>query len=123
MTGDVGDSAHFSQSEVAAAIIGDSGQVKAPSVAELDDLVGGASVRGLPGAGRIEGVAAMTSDVGNGAHFGQSEVAAAVIGDGGQIKALSAAELDDLVGGASDDRRGGVNDRDRLAALGGVAAS
>src|SRR6266567_3769345 len=146
MTGSVGHRADHRDDNVGPAVVGGSGRVKAPGCAKLDGLVGAAAiddrsggvndldrlaalgavaagVSRRPGAGGVKGIAAMPSGVGHRADDRDGDVGPAVVGGGGRVKARGCSKLHGLVGAAAiDDRSGGVNDLDRLAALGAVAA-
>src|SRR5439155_6026100 len=80
-----------------------------------------ALVRRAPGAGGVQGAAAMTGGVGERADDRDGGVAAGIAG-GGRIKSPGAGALDGLVAHAGNHRLGGVSHRDFLAALGEVAA-
>src|SRR6266568_6728704 len=81
-----------------------------------------AGVSGRPRPGGVEGVAAMTGGVGHRADHRDGNVGPAVVGGGGLVEAPGGSKLDGFVGAAAiDDRGDGVNDVDRLAALGTVA--
>src|SRR6266567_4697029 len=146
MTGGVGQRAEHRDGDVGTAVVGGGGLVKAPDRAKLDGLIGAAAiddrgsgihcvhrlaalgavatgVGGRPGASGVEGIAAVTGGVGHGADHRDGEVGTAVVGGSGRVKAPGRSKLDCLVGAAAiDDRGGGVNDVDCLAALGAVAA-
>src|SRR6266571_1105107 len=131
----------------AGAIGGGSGLVKAPGCSKLHRLVGAAAiddrsggvndvdrlaalgavaagVGGRPGAGGVKGIAAVAGGVGHRADDGDGNVGPAVVGGGGLVKAPGRSKLHGLVGAAAiDDRGDGINDVNRLAALGAVAAS
>src|SRR5439155_1666882 len=142
MTGGVGDGVEDGDGRTAAGV-GGGRRIKGPGAGALDSLVGHAGdggrsvifhrhllaalggvatgIGGPPGAGGIEGVAAVTSEVGHGAEDGQGYVAARVARRG-RIEGPGAGALDDLVGYAGDGRRGVVFYRHLLAAVGRVAA-
>src|SRR6266567_839828 len=146
MTGGVGQRADHRDGKVGSAVVGGGGLVKAPGRAKLrgfvgavaiDDRGGGvndldrlaalgavaAGVGGRPGAGGVKGIAAVAGGVGHRADHRDGNVGPAVVGGGGRVKAPGGAKLDGFVGAAAiDDRSSGVNDVDRLAALGAVAA-
>src|SRR6266567_2126466 len=144
--GGVGHRADHRDGDVGPAVVGGGGLVKAPGCSKLDGLVGAAAVDdrgggvsdvdrlaalgavaagvgGGPGAGGVKGIAAVIGGVGHRADDGDGKVGPAVVGGGGLVKAPGRPKLHGLVGAAAiDDRGGGVNDLDRLAALGAVAA-
>src|SRR5206468_1777546 len=80
-----------------------------------------ASVRGPPGARGVEGIAAVTGEVGDRADDGDGHLAARVTG-ARRIKGPPAGALDGLVGHAGDGRRRVIFRRYGLPALDGVAA-
>src|SRR5258707_13691383 len=65
-----------------------------------------AGVGSLPGAGRIEGAAAVAGHIGDGAQHREGHIGAIVIRDSWQVEAPGSADLNDLVGAASDHWRG-----------------
>src|SRR6266567_1916970 len=145
MPSGVGHRADDRDGDVGPAVVGGGGRVKAPGRSNLDGFVGAAAIddRGSgvndldrlaalgavaagisrrPGAGGIKGIAAMTGGVGHRADQRDGKVGPAVVSGGGLVEAPGGSKLDCLVGAAAiDDRGGGVNDVDGLAALGAVA--
>src|SRR5207249_334320 len=133
-------------SRIAAAIVGGARRIKGPGGSKLHGLVGaaasdhrddgvndvdrlaalGAVAAGVgrrPGPGGVKSIAAVTGGVGHRAHHRHSRIAAAIVGGARRIKGPGGSKLHGLVGAAASDHRGdGVNDVDRLAALGAVAA-
>src|SRR5205823_6302865 len=79
-----------------------------------------AGIRCAPRARGVEGVTAVTSEVGHGADDGDGYTTAVVAGRR-RIERPGAAALDDFVGHAGNCRRTMVFHRHRLTALGGVA--
>src|SRR6266567_2917136 len=146
MPSGVGHRADDRDGDVGPAVVGGGGRVKAPGRSNLDGFVGaaeiddggsgvndldrlaalGAVAAGVsrrPGAVGVKGIAAVSGVVGHRAGGRADDVGPAVVGGGGLVKAPGRAKLHGLVGAAAiDDRGGGVNDVDRLAALGAVAA-
>src|SRR5207249_9737361 len=74
-----------------------------------------AGIGGAPGAGGVESVAAVTSEVGHGAEDGDGRTAASV-GGCGRIKGPGAGAFDGLVRHAGDGRRRVILHRHSLAA-------
>src|SRR6266567_3659655 len=141
-----GQRADHRDGDVGPAVVGGGGRVEAPGGSKLHGLVGAAAiddwgcgvndvdrlaalgavaagVSGRPGAGGVKSIAAVTSGVGHRADDRDGDVGPAVVGGGGRVKGPGCSKLHGLVGAAAiDDRGGGVNDVDRLAAPGAVAA-
>src|SRR6266478_720534 len=126
MTGGVGDRTN-DRNRVGSAVVGGGRSVEAPGGAKFNCLVcaaagdhwsGGinyshflaagsavtASISRLPGAGRIEGVAAMTGGVGDGADD-RDGVGSAVVGRSRRIKSPDGAKLNGLIGIAASNHR------------------
>src|SRR5207249_1066186 len=140
--GEVGHGAENGDGDVAGGVAR-GGRIKGPVAGALDGLVGhaGDERRGVilgcyllaavggvaagigcpPGAGGIEGVAAVTGEVGDGAEDGDGHVATGVTG-GRRIEGPVAGALDDFVSHASDGGRCVIFQRHLLAAVGRVAA-
>src|SRR6266566_2466229 len=144
--GGVGHRAEDRDGNVAPAVVGGGRRVKGPGGSKLYGLVGagaiddrdggvnnvdrlaalGAVAAGVsrrPGAGGVKGIAAVIGGVGHRADDRDGDVGPAVVGGGRRVKGPGCSKLHGLVGAAAiDDRGDGVNDVDRLAALGAVAA-